>query len=756
MYATLAEESFAPIINRSSKHMAASIDPIHERQVQEQQRRRDRMAQLAADVEQDRRREETFAPKTSALPAGMSLDHRVPLADRSNRPRESTEGGSPLSNVSPQVNAKSEAMVSGGARQHIEEAQKLRKQVQELWAANSDGAGSMDRRGAIQCLRSMGVQSNSTTHKFLLALGFVNGDDVPRSEHVLQVDYDRFQKVLTAVLKAASAAAASMLSAEQHRDSRASSSSQPRFDGRQQSTPQHKHSPSPHVGRSVPSDRRSSQSPQGSRSVSPTTIIEISKDPSTSKVVRVDHSVRKKPLPQNSRSPSQSTVESMQSSQPPTPQYRSRGGIRDSHVPPRIVQQQQPVGSARKQQQLQQPQAQKRSNAVYNEVPFTFTPSINTDVVPKQRGPIQRPAMRQETRERIEALRDQQHEAETGQCTFRPKTTEWQPSMFRHVAASRSEERTEDGSESATPSPRYRAARPHVQTGTNRNSTVPVDKRNAQGGGRRGEKTQFEDSPSAEWGKSARTVSIGHDDSADIEEWNEDRDANHSSQHNERLEKPVHHGGHQRNKPQHHPTRSSAMPERRSGSASTAPSMSASVEGASSVAASMLGVTPGFEAAVRRMRKARAEHQPSFEEGLRRSSTANRTRSISSRGKALPPQCLRHVDPQSLSPAPQDKRGVSAVSESPKTTTEVEPFHFRTDERNLEREHAKPLLFVDVDLPHGRTGRIGVHRGDTAHELALHFCATYSLDEGTMYRLTDILQEKIDSVVEERTRSLWL
>lgn len=186
---------------------------------------------------------------------------------------------------------------------------------------------------------------------------------------------------------------------------------------------------------------------------------------------------------------------------------------------------------------------------------------------------------------------------------------------------------------------------------------------------------------------------------------------------------------------------------------------STTVGGASSVAAAMLGVAPGFEAAVQRMRKARDEYKPKFEESLRGGNVAPPPLSYHQHHDetAPPPQCMRHVDPSTASPLStrRSHNGESSLS-TPRPATEVAAFHFRTDERSTERQWSKPLLFVDVDLPHGRTGRIGVHRGDQAMDLAKSFCTSYGLDHDTMYRLTDILQDKIDAVLVERTRSLWV
>jgi hypothetical protein len=814
MYATLAEESFAPVINRASKNMAASIDPLYERQEQEQQRRRDRMAQLSADVELDRRREETFAPKTSNLPAGMSLEHRVPLADRSSRPREDSQE-SPLPSAAPQLNAKSEAMVSGGARQHAEDGVKVRKQVQELWATNSDGQGSMDRRGAIQCLRSMGVQSNSTTQKFLLALGFVNGDDIPRSEHVLHVQYDRFQKVLTAVLKAATAEAqkkkaadddAAALSAAAQQRSRGSSLD---FQAKQHSvSSSHSRSRSPAVHFGAAGSRQLSTSPRAADAA-----ISNKLEPSFRKVVRVDHPrslsgdvVTASTRSTSVRSASQSTTDSFirnfkdqrqkqqQHHHHQQPLQKANVSMSSGDRTHRMHSSSdkpslsgaayhaktEDVGLKNTSTPRQNPSRKPKASRDADDVPFTFTPMINNNVVPKkERGPIhKRPAMSEETAAKLDTLRHQREHMQDDDCTFRPKTTEWTPSSFHQRQQQ----------------PLYRSERPSRSSGAG--SAAGEHSHQNQDMSPVPRQQQLPKPHQRHPQDATRTVSIGYDHSDDDDEQqtatNHDDDSEEEREHEKTRRRTTaagepqrhndHLGNHHKHANQcgrdHRTTRSHS-----SAVASTVPSLSTSVEGASSIAATMLGVAPGFETAVLRMRRARAEYKPKFEEGLRSSSrptaAANRqqratTRSLSSTnvnitGQQPPPQCLRHFDPTDQSPtfqrssssshvkrSPTMSGGVFELSSSPQRTTEVEPFHFRTSDRTTEREHAKPLLYVDVDLPHGRTGRIGVHRGDTAQDLAIHFCATYSLDEATMYRLTDILQVKIDSVVQERTRSLWV
>ena len=132
---------------------------------------------------------------------------------------------------------------------------------------------------------------------------------------------------------------------------------------------------------------------------------------------------------------------------------------------------------------------------------------------------------------------------------------------------------------------------------------------------------------------------------------------------------------------------------------------------------------PGFEKTVQRLAAGRSMAVPKFEESLRGSSERN------------------HQD----STSPQNSHG----------ETHVKPFHLRSERRREERE--KPMLFVDVDMAHGKHGRIGVHRGDKPETLAHNFARLYSLDYVTEQKLVDLLRQKIRAALEaEQSRSLWV
>ncbi|KAF8286610.1 hypothetical protein TcBrA4_0025610 [Trypanosoma cruzi] len=132
---------------------------------------------------------------------------------------------------------------------------------------------------------------------------------------------------------------------------------------------------------------------------------------------------------------------------------------------------------------------------------------------------------------------------------------------------------------------------------------------------------------------------------------------------------------------------------------------------------SPLPIAMGFDKAVQRMLEARKKARPKFEEMLRAS---------------------------------------TEESHKPLQPTVVEPFSLQAEARHLHREQQKPVLYVDVDLPSGKTGRIGVHRGDEAADLAKRFGDAYGLNEELRQRLELLLSEKLRELLKENGRTLWL
>lgn len=138
----------------------------------------------------------------------------------------------------------------------------------------------------------------------------------------------------------------------------------------------------------------------------------------------------------------------------------------------------------------------------------------------------------------------------------------------------------------------------------------------------------------------------------------------------------------------------------RSGSASKA------AAGAAIDAAHTAPDAPGFRDAIERLAKARRQHKPSFNDMLRSGEDGT-----------------QHAKP----------RGGKTV---PK------PFDLQLAKRPCDRTH--PFLFVDVDMPNGRRGRVDVHHGDTPAALAASFSMTYGLDAACTEELEQLLKQRID------------
>lgn len=86
----------------------------------------------------------------------------------------------------------------------------------------------------------------------------------------------------------------------------------------------------------------------------------------------------------------------------------------------------------------------------------------------------------------------------------------------------------------------------------------------------------------------------------------------------------------------------------------------------------------------------------------------------------------------------------------------AQPFACYFKERGVARR--TPLVYVDVDVGRGRTGRIGLHEGDNLGELASNFAKAFQLDRETQVRLEGLLQKAYDTQLaaegEKTQRSL--
>uniref|UniRef100_A0A7S3CWP5 Uncharacterized protein n=1 Tax=Palpitomonas bilix TaxID=652834 RepID=A0A7S3CWP5_9EUKA len=77
----------------------------------------------------------------------------------------------------------------------------------------------------------------------------------------------------------------------------------------------------------------------------------------------------------------------------------------------------------------------------------------------------------------------------------------------------------------------------------------------------------------------------------------------------------------------------------------------------------------------------------------------------------------------------------------------VKPFNLLTEGRSKTR--STPLLYMDVNLGPGKTGRIGIHENDDPKVLARNFAVAYQLDESMRDVLEDLIKAQINDVREE-------
>ena len=74
----------------------------------------------------------------------------------------------------------------------------------------------------------------------------------------------------------------------------------------------------------------------------------------------------------------------------------------------------------------------------------------------------------------------------------------------------------------------------------------------------------------------------------------------------------------------------------------------------------------------------------------------------------------------------------------------AQPFHLETEARSVRRH---PLLYMDVNLGPGKTGRIGLHGDDDPAALAANFARAYGLDAAMQTKLEGLIERYLREVV---------
>eukprot|EP00762_Andalucia_godoyi_P008090 ANDGO_02148.mRNA.1 hypothetical protein len=85
----------------------------------------------------------------------------------------------------------------------------------------------------------------------------------------------------------------------------------------------------------------------------------------------------------------------------------------------------------------------------------------------------------------------------------------------------------------------------------------------------------------------------------------------------------------------------------------------------------------------------------------------------------------------------------SPGQQSPPKPTKPEPFDFELDKR----KRTRPLLYMDVNLGPGKSGRIGIHEGDDPSILAKNFAESFKLDPVLTGRLEELLEAHMMNLI---------
>jgi hypothetical protein len=93
----------------------------------------------------------------------------------------------------------------------------------------------------------------------------------------------------------------------------------------------------------------------------------------------------------------------------------------------------------------------------------------------------------------------------------------------------------------------------------------------------------------------------------------------------------------------------------------------------------------------------------------------------------------------------EDEAALAKKAAAAANSKEPQPFSFATGRRGERKK--QPLLYMDVNLAPGKTGRIGLHEGDDPERLAANFARAYQLDGPMRARLQQLIEQYMAEVV---------
>jgi hypothetical protein len=185
------DETYRPQINRASRRLA--LTSLAERQELVCASRRAKIEELADAVEHERRQAETFAPLINRVSAGVEPRFDKPVARRIDDFEPS-----PLREAVPTINSRSKDL-DDETRKRVERQSLLRKKLRRVWHTHAEST-TMSENVVGAALMDLGLPTDAlTVAKFKAALGLTGTSSY--------VEYERFMKVMEAVLQNAAAAA---------------------------------------------------------------------------------------------------------------------------------------------------------------------------------------------------------------------------------------------------------------------------------------------------------------------------------------------------------------------------------------------------------------------------------------------------------------------------------------------------------------------------------------------------------------------
>lgn len=84
----------------------------------------------------------------------------------------------------------------------------------------------------------------------------------------------------------------------------------------------------------------------------------------------------------------------------------------------------------------------------------------------------------------------------------------------------------------------------------------------------------------------------------------------------------------------------------------------------------------------------------------------------------------------------------------------TQPFSFYSKDKARALPQPPPLMYIDVNVGHGRTGRIKVREGDDLRRLSRSFARTFQLDHEMATQLEEMLQEAYAAHTQESVPAL--